>query len=370
MKAIYFIFCTSLVFFTACSKKDHPAETRSFYLAVTPWPADFTATAVDDAYTFINEHCDMVSHHFDEGIPYEEAYHHLPWPQQLRDDVAYRKLKTAPGKRILLSVSALNLTRHEKADYYSHADSVSDSIKNNWKQLPFNDPKIVAAYLGYIEYLIDELQPQYVNYGVESNDISWEPVAFNQYLDFLSQIFASLKTKYPQLPFFVSFMANEDPAALSRAAALLSYTDYITLSAYPYTAVGSSTTGGTDPKNLSADYFTRYIDLAPSKPWAFAETGYMAQDLVIPAYSLNKQGTSQWQRDYLDLICTLCNNRKAKFLVWFCAADYDAASARMKQMGLYQDLFGLWQDTGLKDENGTLRPAYQLWLQWMQKKMN
>src|SRR6476661_3234627 len=102
--------------FLECRKKHQPEETRPFYMGVTPWPADFTTEAVDEAYAFINNHCDFVSHHFDEGIPYEEAFNHLGWPNDLVTNVATRKQKTGQGKKILLSVSALNLTRKEKAD--------------------------------------------------------------------------------------------------------------------------------------------------------------------------------------------------------------------------------------------------------------
>lgn len=351
-----------------CTKKTNNDQSRSFSMAVTPWPADFTPAAVDDAYSFIDQHCDMVSHHFDEGIPYEEAYNNLPWPQQLRDDVAYRKMKTS-NKKVFLSVAALNLTRHEKADYYQQATNISDSIKNYWKQLPFNDDKMVTAYVRYVSYLIDQLHPQFVNYGVESNDVHWDITQFGLYKEFLSKVFLQLKTKYPQLPFFVSFMVNEDPIALSLSSQLLPYSDYVSLSAYPYAAASSTLDGNTDPKRFPSDFFTRFLNLAPDKPWGFAETGYIAQDLDIPAYSLHRQGTTQWQKDYLDLICQLCNSRKAKFLIWFCYADYDAGCERLKSLGLYQDLFGMWKDIGLKDENTIERPAYQLWLQWMKRKV-
>lgn len=351
-----------------CSKKINK-ESRPFYMAVTPWPADFTQAAVDEAYAFINQHCDMVSHHFDEGIPYEEAWNNAPWPQQLVNDVTARRNKTGTDKKIFLSVAPLNLTRHEKADYYRESVIISDSIKNYWKLLAVNNDKVVTAYVNYVSYLVDQLHPQFVNYGVESNDINWDNNQFALYKDFLSKAFGQLKTKYPQLPFFISFMVSEHPAALSLASQLLSYTDYVSLSAYPYTSASTTADGNTDPKKFPADYFTRFIDLAPSKPWGFAETGYIAQNLAIPSFSLNKQGTPQWQKDYLELVCKLCHSRKAKFLIWFSHADYDAGVERLKSMGLYQDLFGLWKDTGLRDENNVQRPAYDLWLQWIQKKM-
>jgi hypothetical protein len=368
MKTLTIVFVFTCLCVYGCTKKKTADQSRSFYMAVTPWPADFTREAVDDAYNFITQHCDMVSHHFDEGIPYEEAYRNLPWPQQFQNDVAYRKSKTI-GRKIFLSVAALNLSRHERADYYSHPDNITDSIKNYWKQLSFNDDKIVTAYVHYVSYLIDQLNPQFVNYGVESNDVHWDNNQFLLYKDFLSKVFFQLKTKYRQLPFFVSFMVNEDPLALSFASQLLDYSDYVSLSAYPYASASTTADGNTDPKKFPSDYFTKFLNLAPSKPWGFAETGYIAQDLNIPSFSLNKQGNAQWQKDYLDIICQLCNSRKAKFLVWFCHSDYDAGNNRLKSMGLYNDLFGLWQDIGLKDENGVERPANQLWLQWMNKKV-
>src|SRR5438046_946534 len=97
------IFCLLLiVWLTACKKKNDTNETRSFYMGVTPWPATFTPPAVSDAYRFINEHCDIVSHHFDEGIPYDEAYKGMPMPDSLRNNVQFRKASTVAGKTILL----------------------------------------------------------------------------------------------------------------------------------------------------------------------------------------------------------------------------------------------------------------------------
>lgn len=353
---------------SGCKKENKTEESRSFYMAVTPWPADFTVAAVDDAYRFINNHCDAVSHHFDEGVPYEEAYRNLPWPSALREEIARRKEKTQPGKVVFLSVAPLNLTRKEKADYYRETTDVPDSIQQHWKMLPINHPSVITAYTRFMGYLMDELQPRFVNFGVESNEVGWDATGFTQYKEFLAAVHNGLKTKYPSLPFFISFMVSDHPASLSLAAQLLPYTDYVSLSAYPYIHALTTADGITDPERFPADYFTRFLDLAPDKPWGFAETGYIAEDLVIPTYSLNKKGTEEWQKDYLQLVCELSERRKAQFLIWFCSSDYDAGNNRLKAVGLYQDLFGLWEDTGLRDENGRQRPACATWLQWMRRK--
>ena len=120
-------------------------------MGVSPWPADFTIEEVDNAYNFINNNCDIVSHHFDDGIPYEEAFTNKPMPSRFQQEIQNRKIKTAAGKKIFLSVSALNLTRKEKADYYSEA-IVTDSIKNYWKQLSFTIKLINKGRVGYLAF--------------------------------------------------------------------------------------------------------------------------------------------------------------------------------------------------------------------------
>ena len=116
-------------FFISCDKNTPADEnTRTFYMGTTPWPADFTAAEVDTAYQFINQHCDIISHHFDDGIPYEEVYNGQPFPLAMQQDIQTRLTKTAPGKKVFLSVAALNITRREKPEYYNQS-LVSTSIK-------------------------------------------------------------------------------------------------------------------------------------------------------------------------------------------------------------------------------------------------
>jgi hypothetical protein len=367
MSRVFFIllFCCAAA---GCNKKNAVplAETRSFYMGVTPWPADFTVNEVDSAYSFINEHCDIVSHHFDDGIPYEEAYYNRPMPAVLLQDMQTRKTKTAPGKKILLSISALGLDRLSRAGYYANAPA-TDSIKNYWRQLPFDDGKVVTAYVNYVSWLMGQLQPVYVNFGVESNSLLWNAVDFATYKNFIAQVYLQLKARYPAIPFFVSFMVDESAEGLNNASQLLPYSDFIGLSAYPYVTISSSSAGNTNPANFPASYFERFANLSSSKPLAFAETGYIAEDLVVPSFSLNKQGNTGWQHDYLEKVLQFCNDRKAKLFIWFCHKDYDAGNNTLRSLGLYQDLFGLWEDTGLKTENGVPRPAYNSWIGWMQK---
>ena len=356
-----------LLLFTGCENAVENPQTRSFYLGVTPWPADFTTQEVDAAYSFIDTHCDMVSHHFDEGIPYQEAYTNSNWPSALLADIQTRKSKTANSKKILLSSSVLALSRNQKAPYSVHSTAISQATKAEWEALSVNDARVVKAYTNFLKLLIDSLQPSFINYAVESNVDSWNATNFAQYKEFVGQVYQQLKTAYPTTPILLSLMVNETPQSLNFASQLVPYTDYIALSAYPYTSVSSSADGNTNPALFPATYFTRFIDLAPGKPLCFAETGYIAEPLSVPSFNLTKQGTEAWQQAYLQAICTLVNERKGKFIIWFCHKDYNAGIARLKALGLYQDLFSLWTDTGLISEKNDQRPAYATWLNWMSK---
>ncbi len=355
-------------FFIQCKKNTTAEATRSFYMGVTPWPADFTDAELNASYNFINNNCDIVSHHFDEGIPYEEAFHNSNWPAGLIAEVNTRKTKTSAGKKILLSSSALSLTRKSKAPYSRFSETVATDVKNRWEVMPVNNDSVVTAYVNYIVYLAETLQPTFINFGVESNEASWSSADFALYKDFISKVYQRLKVIYPGLPLMVSFMVTELPSSLSLANQLMPYTDYIALSAYPYTHVSSSASGNTNPALFPSDFFTRFIQLDTNKPFCFAETGYIAEDLVIPVFSLNKQGNAAWQNDYLQLICNLTNERRGKFIIWFCQKDYDAANNTLRSLGVYQDLYGLWEDTGLVDENNNKRPSYNTWLGWQQRR--
>ncbi len=356
----------------SCSKNNENVvpEQRSFYMGTTPWPADLTFAEVDKTYQFINDHCDIVSHHFDDGVPYEEAFTNSTMPNSLLENVQTRKTKTATGKKVFLSVAALAINRTSKALYYNNA-TTNNTIKAYWEQLPFDDSKVVTAYLNYISWLIETFHPVYVNYGVESNGQLWNASDFAKYKSFLAQLYPQLKIKYPDIPFFISFIVDESSQGFNYANQLPQYSDFIGLSAYPYVGVSSSANGNTDPQNFPANYFDKFINIAPTKPLAFAETGYIAQDLLIPAYNLNKQGNTTWQKAYLEKVLQLCNDKKAKLFIWFCPKDYDGLITTLhNQGGVSQetfDLLAIWRDIGLIDENDTKRPAYESWLAWMKK---
>jgi hypothetical protein len=357
--------------FVNCNKEDgltQSLDSRPFYMGVTPWPADLTVEEVNKTYAFINDHCDIVSHHFNEGIPYEEFYKDLPLPREFLENIAFRKAKTRSSQNVFLSVAALNISRKDKDHYYKNS-TTSQNIKEGWGKLNMDNEKIVASYVKYINYLIKEFNPIYVNYGVESNFNEWDQKGFGEYKIFLSRVYNALKQTHAKLPLFVSFMVNESNTGLENARQLLPYTDIIALSSYPYTMNIESTSS--DPKRIPENFFEQYIRLDTSKSFGFAETGYIAQNLKINEFKIEKNGKSEWQKAYLEKVLSLSTRYDAKFFIWFTAKDYDKLVETSIKGQLVDkesiSLLTLWQDTGLIDENDVKRPSYDLWIEWMDK---
>lgn len=345
----------------SCKKASLKNDTRSFYMGVTPFPPDFTSTGVNLSYKFINDNCDLVSHHFDDGVPWEEIYNNLPLPQKFTDDINQRKQKTNSGKKVLVSVAPLKISRKERAGYYG--DSPNSAYVNNWASKHFNDTSVVNAYVKFIVYLTNQLNADFINYGVESNNGDWDASDFEEYKQFLSMVHTKLKAFYPNKPCFISFMVTPDSKFLANAKQLEPYTDWITISAYPYSYIGSPVHGSSSPSLIPSGLFQSYADINSAKPFAVAETGYIAEDMNITA--LNKEGNIRWQEDYVNYLFDFCQKNHAKFIIWFCAYDYDAAINTFNALGINQELFLLWKDTGLIDENLVQRPSYLVWKQWL-----
>ncbi|ULQ51573.1 hypothetical protein [Flavihumibacter fluvii] len=354
-----------LFFLTQCQKKKDTIPTP-VKLGVTPWPAEYSLASVASAYDFINRECDFVMQQIDEGIPYEEAFNKEPMPKALSEDIGFRKLYTGT-KPVFLSVSALSLTRKSKTSYYRLANETPPDKKQYWESLPFDHPDVITAYVNYVEYLAGQFSPQWINFGVESNLDTWDPAEFARYKAFCAGVYAALKISHPGIPVFLSLVVNEEERSMHYARQLLPYSDWVALSAYPYTHVSSSANGNTDPDRFPEGYFERWLDLAPAKPWCFAETGYIAENLDVPEYSLHKEGTQLWQNRYLQKLGELMRARNGQFAVWFCYTDYDALIPTLEASGDYQPLFLFWRDTGLYDENNQPRPVLQTWRDLRQK---
>ena len=51
-----------------------PAEIRPFHMGFSPWPYEATEAGVDWVYSTIIANGDVVSHYFEEGVPWQECF--------------------------------------------------------------------------------------------------------------------------------------------------------------------------------------------------------------------------------------------------------------------------------------------------------
>jgi len=340
---------------------------RSFLMGFTPWPFDFKPTAVEQTYEAIAAHADLICHHMDDGVPWPEAYTGSPYPSSVQAEINKRLANTRPGMKVYLALTPLSMNRLELAGYWNNEGSNMER-PGEWALRNFDSPEVMAAYLNYCRYMIEQFNPDYVAYGIEANNFT--SVSDPNYIRFkilVQNTYNTLKTEYPALPLFLTFqiaVPEADKATtLQINQELLVFSDYVASSTYPYWVFGSDENKA-NPNNLPDDWFDEMADLAPGKPYAVAENGYIAEDLSIPLYGVHIEATEGWQAEYVQSLFMKMNELNAEFIVWFCIRDYDQAWIDLKLFG-FEPWGKMWRDTGLLDGHGGGRMALGVWDAWL-----
>lgn len=344
-----------------------PAETRSFYMGMTPHSHDYTAEGVKEAYRILDSHTDIVAHHFDDGIPWPEAYEGRPYHEHVENELDSRVTRLKKGQIVYVAVAPLSSDRYTLAGYWGQESNMERP--GEWKHKTFDNPDVVTAYINFCRDLIEQFDPDYMNYGVEVNK-NWKGVHdpnFTAFFTFAEEVYTTLKSEYPDLPLFVSFIKDSvvmDETEIGINKTLLQVSDYVAVSSYPFwTSTHAPDTA--DPSGLPADWFSSMAALAPDKPFAVAETGYIAEDLIIEEYNLHIKGRAEFQAEYVTFLLEEMNDLGAVFVVWFVPRDYDQGWERLQAMG-FEPWGKIWKDCGFIDGEGNERPALEIWDAWLQ----
>ncbi len=332
------------------------AEPRPYRLGFTPFPHDISFEAIDFAYDHIADDADLIMHHFDNGVPWPEALADDPWPFGFQAELEDRLHRTAPDQVILLSLTPISWWRDGLALY--RGDEGDQPLPAEWEGRAFDDPDVMTAYPNYVLRMVEFFQPDYVNIGIEVNLLlSKRPDLWPGYLALQQATYEAVKAEYPDLPVFVSVVGaaylpeadtGDDPVA-QRAALpdILASSDYFALSLYPY-----MTAYMTGP--LPDSFFEQIFALS-DKPLAISETGYPAQPFTISGLTFD--GTPEKQADYFSRLLDYAQEREMVFVVNFILHDYDALWEKVGST----DFAAIWRDTGLYDEDGSTRPALDVW---------
>ncbi|MFK8037264.1 MAG: hypothetical protein AB8B74_03155 [Crocinitomicaceae bacterium] len=346
-----FLSAIALVVLVGC-KKNNPKkiiDNRDFKMGFSSWSYGPTLEAVNATYDFLATNGDVYSEHMDHKVPWNSWLNGAELPLEFTGLVQDKINRKPNGAELLLSVSFLNGGR---SDIMEDFDGEKPAYTN------LNDSLLVEAYFRHVSYLVDQLNPKYLVYSIESNELFVNsPSLWPAFRDAMDSVGAKLKLKYPNLEMAESitlhswYKSSTEPDYLSEVEKITNEGDFAAISFYPFF------------KGLnSKDDFQKAFDFLHSKisiPIAFVETNHLAENLVVDAYSLNIESDEKEQEDYLETLLVNAHNKQYKFIIWWAHRDYDALwetfPAEVKDLGK------IWRDTGLQDEDGKDRNSMKLW---------
>lgn len=368
MRILIFFLLFSLF---SCSKEQEETagtnlSTRHFYMGFTPWLYAATTQAETDVYNFININSDMVAHHFQQGIPFNDA---LTFPNfsnyqiNIKNEISNRVNLTDNTKAIYLALDSLNSARTGLTDFW---DAAPNSVRvAPWNTRSFDDPDVITAYTNFSLELIARFDPVYFNYAPEISDLMINnPAEFTKFKVFSQAVYNNIKAYYPNLKLMVSIAlktpgTTEMQTVTTKFDEMKNFVDIVGISTYAYAFYGHADKG--DPTNLPNNWLSQIETIAPNKEYAVVETGWVAENLSIPAFGLNITSSQSNQNEYILELFKESNKINAKAILWFASHDFDT---------LWTDTLGsdnlskIWKDSGLVDENLDGRQGLTTWQQW------
>lgn len=299
------------------------------------------------------DHTDMAVLHVKVKIPWAEASAGNPYPDDVEEQIALQKSRLPRDRKTYLAVSPITKGR----------------TNCSWAGKEFDDPLVITAFINHCRRMIREFKPDYFAYGVEVNMLAiTNPKAFQKYLVMLKEVYRVLKRENPKLPVFLTFQIDFYHVLVEKQRQailqLLPYTDYLAVSSYPYMK-------SFNQDNLPRDWFSQVAELAPGKPFAIAETGYAAQDVVMRKGAprvrkdVHRSGSEEAQTWYTRFVLEESQRLNATFVVWFFAQDFDAHIEQAEKNGERKlESAKIWQHSGMVDRDGRNRTSLQVWDEW------
>lgn len=335
-------------------------KSRPFHMGTTMMPHDMSLDGIASMLSFVKDHVDLVGRKLDDGIPWQEALDRSFYPEDLEKKIA-EESQRPEGKKVFLATTPLHKEKEAKADTFGSAGNDPRSL--GWKDKDLDDAAVMRAYLNWCRDLIRRYQPDYFAYGIEVNQLAAKnPVRWKKFLVFAKEIYLSLKKENPSLPVFVtlsveSFYENES-VQKKMISQIAPFTDLACVTAIPFYTQPN-------PAKIPKDYFAKIAAAVPGKPFAVAETCFIAEDLRFGQEE--RPGKAAWQDDYLRFLLDEAARLNGKFVVWSIPRDCDALHARLAAdpaTAPMADYFRVFKDTGLLDGDGKPRKSFETWNKW------
>lgn len=341
-------------------------DSREFYLGLTPFPFDVSGVEkVEWVYEKIADDADMIVHHFDNGIPWDDALSDTyPYTTKVMDDWSFRKTHTPAGHELYVAITPINSMRDGLAPLWNETGDNQPLTGTDWETRAFNHANVKTAYLNYCRRVIDYFDPDYIAVGIEVNLVmaNIKP-QWAAYLELQQEVYAALKGEYPDLPMFVTLTGIDLVEGYSGAshtdqmtalAEIISYTDYYAISLHPFFA---EQPGAELPADMIDNIFALNTGALPA---CITETSFPAERTVMTAYDpdITLAGSAAKQKEYFQFLLAESQEHHLLFVVNFLVRDYDTLWA---QMGYPEEILKAWRDTGFYSGSGFARPALRVW---------
>ena len=345
---------------------------RPFAMGFTAFPYDLSYEAVEATYRFVADHGDLIAFHHDAGVPWPEALAGEPFHPNLVARIDDEVARIVPGKTVYVAAACQSSARAGELAPYWGEDTVM-ALPPGWETRTLDDPDVILAYTNWCRYLLDRFEPDFFAFAIEANGgfTGIGDPALGQFLTLAQAVYPTLKQEYPGTPILLSVQTGSTESHrapfLELTRRILQHSDMVGISTYPYFVRRfAGWDAYTDPDEIPADLLTSITDLAPGKPVAITETGYIAEDLDIDAYDMHIQGRRSWQTKYVWRLMEDAHALDAEFVVWFVPWDYDMLLETLEDLGEPIDpSFYIWRDNGLRDGGGIDRPSLSAWCHWL-----
>ncbi len=276
------LFLAVIFVLSGCSSDDGPnlndeTETRSFLMGFTAFPYDLDINAVNETVTNVVRDGDIFLNHFDFGVPWDEVRNDEAFPNEVLNAIEIAKTNKSNGTKILLTATPTDQTRENLAKYWND-NGTHEPLPPFWEGRAFNDAEVKATYLKYCRRIIDEVQPDYFAYGIETNAaFRKDDAGFMAFLELAQETYTALKADYPSLPIFLSIQDqsfnNTKAELLETSEMILQYSDYIAISTYPFFYY-QDLTRDANPDLFADDWLSDFRNLDTTKPFAVSENRF------------------------------------------------------------------------------------------------
>ena len=320
---------------TSTASTDDPVVRWGF----TGFPATLDDEGIGDAFTFVATEGNLVAHHFDDGIPYGISGGE-GIPAELAAELSGRPAfnDANPHLAVYVATAITNQTR--------------DGVPTEWRQTAppeglssFFDPEVRNGVLAWVDLLAATFEPRWLNVAVEIDMYSVsEPDDYDNLVSLYRELCATIKERYPETTVFASFQMELGDR--ERIAELVDALDLIGISTYPYIDGG-----GIPPEDFIDDLATLGL------PMAIVETGYPANDM--PTIAGPREFTPTDQVEYVEWLGRRAQNPGLEFVVWFLPSDITKVIEATQ--GEVAERARLFEFLGLRDADGTNRPALDVW---------